>query len=455
MRAGGFEGDIAPFDGFSRTANLSSGGAYPHDSATSHRANGLRRLLHRRCYSVGQSSRRECDNARSGARKRRAESSRATGGGDDVLEPGHRVGAGRLMQPVDQRDREERAVGPQHRREERGSVRQVEDGIGSRDAGGEHRPRLFGGEWLARDQQADAPRTGERDSRRDRPVVAGKRDGERAVERWGHVVGVTFHFAGHAKQGPAVERIAHEGVRRDDAADDGRGARAEAAADRDGRALRHVIGAERLGGRLRCRARRHDEEVVVTARDAVLGAAAVALDIDRPAPRRAQLVFRKKWKGDREGVESRAEIRARRGHAHAELPHCYDLNARRTASGVASTSAIAPASERARSGAFMPLPVRTHTTRRMSRSPPPWARRRSPAIAAADAGSQKTPSQRATKLYASRISPSLTASIAPPDSSRAATAPFHDAGFPTRMAVATVSGSATGLPRTIGAAPSA
>src|SRR5207247_15888 len=148
-------------------------------------------------------------------------------------------------------------------------------------------------------------------------------------------------------------------------------------ADRDGRALRHVIGAERFGGRLRRRARRHDEEVVVTAGDAVLGAAAVALDIDRPAPRRAQIVFREKRKSDREGVESRAELRARPGHTHAELPHCSDLNARRTAS------------------------------------------------------------------------------IAPPDSSRAATAPFHDAGFPTRMAVATVSGSATGLPRTIGAAPSA
>src|SRR5207247_8587531 len=190
--------------------------------------------------------------------------------------------------------------------------------------------------------------------------------------------GGPYRFAGHAKQGPSGERLAHEGVRGDDAADDGRGARAEAAADRDGRALRHVIGAERFGGRLRRRARRHDEEVVVTAGDAVLGAAAVALDIDRPAPRRAQIVFREKRKSDREGVESRAEIRARPGHTHAELPHCYDLNARRTASGVASTSAMAPPSQRARPGPFMPLPVRPQTTRRAPRRPPPRARARGP-----------------------------------------------------------------------------
>ena len=54
-----------------------------------------------------------------------------------------------------------------------------------------------------------------------------------------------------------------------------------------------------------------------------------------------------------------------------------------------------------------------------------------------------------------RISSSLTASITPPDSSRAASAPDHEAGLPIRMAVATVSGSSTGAPFTIGAAPAA
>ncbi len=46
-----------------------------------------------------------------------------------------------------------------------------------------------------------------------------------------------------------------------------------------------------------------------------------------------------------------------------------------------------------------------------------------------------------------------TASIAPPDSSRAAIAPSQLAGFPMRMAVAIVSGCSTGSPRTSGAAP--
>ena len=45
--------------------------------------------------------------------------------------------------------------------------------------------------------------------------------------------------------------------------------------------------------------------------------------------------------------------------------------------------------------------------------------------------------------------------MSPPDSSRAASACFHDAGFPIRIAVAMVSGSSTGCPSTIGAAPAA
>ena len=43
----------------------------------------------------------------------------------------------------------------------------------------------------------------------------------------------------------------------------------------------------------------------------------------------------------------------------------------------------------------------------------------------------------------------------PPDSSRAVTAPSHDAGEPIRMAVAMVSGFLTGAPSTSGAAPAA
>jgi hypothetical protein len=50
---------------------------------------------------------------------------------------------------------------------------------------------------------------------------------------------------------------------------------------------------------------------------------------------------------------------------------------------------------------------------------------------------------------------SVTASIRPPDSSRAASALVHDAGLPMRMAVAIVLGFSTTAPVTIGAAPAA
>jgi hypothetical protein len=78
-----------------------------------------------------------------------------------------------------------------------------------------------------------------------------------------------------------------------------------------------------------------------------------------------------------------------------------------------------------------------------------------PAIPAAEAGSTKTPSRAASWRWASRIWASLTAANRPPDSLRAASANFHDAGLPTRMAVALVSGSGNGFPVTSGAAPSA
>jgi len=64
-----------------------------------------------------------------------------------------------------------------------------------------------------------------------------------------------------------------------------------------------------------------------------------------------------------------------------------------------------------------------------------------PAIEAHEPGSAKIPSLRAIKLNASRISSSVTDVILPPDSSRAFVAKFQLAGFPMRIAVATVSGS--------------
>ena len=78
-----------------------------------------------------------------------------------------------------------------------------------------------------------------------------------------------------------------------------------------------------------------------------------------------------------------------------------------------------------------------------------------PATEAAEAGSTKIPSREERIRCAARISSSVTALIAPPESSRASSAWDQEAGLPMRMAVAMVSGSSTGWPRTIGAYPAA
>ena len=64
-----------------------------------------------------------------------------------------------------------------------------------------------------------------------------------------------------------------------------------------------------------------------------------------------------------------------------------------------------------------------------------------PATVAADAGSMKMPSSRASMRYARRISSSVTMSIQPRESFIASRAGPQDAGFPILMAVATVRGS--------------
>ncbi len=90
--------------------------------------------------------------------------------------------------------------------------------------------------------------------------------------------------------------------------------------------------------------------------------------------------------------------------------------------------------------------------RRPGRRRPPGAARRPTRPTPAR---RSTPSSAASRRYASRISASVTAPMWPPDSSRAAIAPSHDAGLPIWIAVAIVSGCSTGSPRTIGAAPAA
>src|SRR5437870_2487770 len=93
------------------------------------------------------------------------------------------------------------------------------------------------------------------------------------------------------------------------------------------------------------------------------------------------------------------------------------------------------------SGSLSPEPVRTTTvTASLSIFPSRTSLNRR-ASGAADAGSANRPSLPASRICAERISMSVTALIAPPDSSRADVAPSHDAGLPTLIADATVFGS--------------
>ena len=125
-----------------------------------------------------------------------------------------------------------------------------------------------------------------------------------------------------------------------------------------------------------------------------------------------------------------------------------------TASRVAGTGSGSSTLLRMTSGSLSPCPVSTLTTVPVGARPP---RRASggPASPAALAGSQKTPSSRASSPWAASISSSVTLSMAPPDSRAAASAPSRLAGAPILMALATVSGFSKSWPATSGEAPSA
>src|SRR6058998_1229772 len=107
----------------------------------------------------------------------------------------------------------------------------------------------------------------------------------------------------------------------------------------------------------------------------------------------------------------------------------------------------------AASGSLRPEPVSTTTVTASVSTLPSRTSRNSRASGAADAGSANSPSLLASRIWAERISVSVTAAMMPPDSSRAEVAPSQEAGLPMRIAEATVLGLATGDPVTMGAAP--
>ena len=100
----------------------------------------------------------------------------------------------------------------------------------------------------------------------------------------------------------------------------------------------------------------------------------------------------------------------------------------------------------AASGSLRPWPVTTQTTR----EPASGRSRRSAAIPAADAGSQKTPSSWARSRQAPRISSSASGTVDPPERAIASSASSRCAGSAMRMAVAIVYARAEASPTTKG-----
>src|SRR5207247_1205685 len=109
-----------------------------------------------------------------------------------------------------------------------------------------------------------------------------------------------------------------------------------------------------------------------------------------------------------------------------------------------TTTGSEPAALIALSGSFKPWPVMVAVITLPSGIVFDRAHLIKPASGAHDAGSAKIPSDRATSLYAARISSSVTLPMWPLDSLLALSAPCQLAGLPIRIAEATVLGSSIG-----------
>src|SRR6266540_4145931 len=294
--------------------DLRAGGAHAQDTSATRNTRGRGGLLHRRDDARGQPRGRDREHARSCTRQRRTERASLARRGDDLAERGHELGARSLMQTVRHREREERAVRTHDGGDESRAVRDVEDRIVARDLRWKNGARFLRREWPAGYEQADPPGAWEHQPRRNRTALIGQGDSERAVERGGDVVGVSLDLARDPQERAAVEGFAEQRIRGDGATHDRRGARAEATRDRDRRTLRHVLRDELATCDLRRGPRGYDEEVLIVRRDAL----SVAVDGDGPHLRRTELELGKQGQRERERVESRAEVRARGGHADAQ-----------------------------------------------------------------------------------------------------------------------------------------
>src|SRR5229473_5872202 len=258
--------------------------------------------------------------------------------------------------------------------------------------------------------------------------------------RSGHVVEVSLVGAGIDDVALHVPRAVEGGSRKP-----GRGAAAQSDPERylAADAALHVQAGERI---------------LVSGQ--VLGT--LAFEVPRGVIRHLGFDLQPEVDGHGHAVESWADVGDGAGHADAHLRRPWwrmrlDHSFKTLASVRASPSSSIGGSTffSAASGSLRPEPVSTTTVVESFSIFPSMTSRMSSASGAADAGSAKSPSLFARRIWAARISVSVTAAISPPDSSRALVAPSQDAGLPMRIAEATVRGCAIAWPVTIGAAPSA
>src|SRR5688572_4921893 len=339
-------------------------------------------------------------------------------------------------------------------REEEAQPLEVEDRLGARDREGQDLARLPGRELPLGDDDDHLEAVGHAQARRDHLLVDGRAHGEPSEDARGNVVRMPFHVSGGIEDGrPLGRRSPDDPLAERDPGHGGRRARAESARERDpvpdpqAEVPRHRI-ARVL--------EHHAVDEIRAVRGDVLRAEPLGLD-DEPRVAGGRLDLEVHLEREPHHVEPRAEVRGGGRHAHLHGPVLvpHEESSFPSASRLASTTRGGVEDRIARSGSLSPWPVSVHTMVPSSRTSPSLTVRMSPATDAAEAGSAKTPSRDAMSLYALTISSSVTMAIRPPDSSLARTAPSQLAGFPIRMAVARVSGSFTGAPRTMGAAPSA
>src|SRR6266550_7957547 len=330
----------------------------------------------------------------------------------------------RLVEPIAQSlAQQRRALRHDGTHEQRGA-RGVECRVRQRHLVGQHRTRLFRGQRLVGDEQGQPPPRIRKflvHPLRDDPNPAGRGRGD--------VVVMTLVRARVDDVRLDVPRAAER--RRGEPS---RGAAAQTHAHRylASDAALHVQARERVLMRIQ----------VVGALAFVLPRWPLGLD---------RLDLQPEVDRHRHAVEARADVGDRSRYLD---PH-YSFKTLASVRASPSSSMGGSTFFSAASGSLSPERVRTTTvTPSLSIFPSRTSRNRR-ANGAADAGSANRPSLPARRIWAARISVSVTALIAPPDSSRAMVAPSQEAGFPMRMAEATVFGSATGLPLTMGAAPSA